>query len=54
MKLGPVTKLNNRNKKPPKNLDDDLILVNCDVIAIFSNLRPIWKNTEAGFRTDSL
>ena len=35
MKLGPVTKLDKRNKTTSKKIDDDLILENCDVIAIF-------------------
>ena len=36
MKLGPVTKFNNRNKATSKKLDLDVISKNCDVIAIFS------------------
>ena len=35
MKLGPVTKLDNRNKAMSKKNDDDVISENCDVIAIF-------------------
>ena len=35
MKLGPVTKLNKGNKKTSKNFDNEVILENCDVIAIF-------------------
>ena len=35
MKLGPVTKLDNRNKITSKNIDDDVISANCDVIVIF-------------------
>ena len=35
MKLGPVTKLDKRNKPKPKKIDDDLISANCDVIVIF-------------------
>ena len=35
MKLGPVTKLDKRNKTKPKKIDDDLISANCDVIVIF-------------------
>ena len=33
MKLGPVNKLDKRNKITSKN-DDDVMLENCDVIAI--------------------
>ena len=35
MKLGPVTKLDNRNKITSKNIEDDVISANCDVIVIF-------------------
>ena len=35
MKLGPVTKLNKRNKATSKNFGDDVMLTNCDVIVIF-------------------
>ena len=35
MKLGPVTKLDKRNKTKAKKFDDDLISANCDVIVIF-------------------
>ena len=35
MKLGPETKLNKRNKKMLKSVDDDIISKNFDVIAIF-------------------
>ena len=35
MKLGPVTKLDKRNKKTPKEFDDDIISANCDFIVIF-------------------
>ena len=31
-KLGPVTKLDNRNKTTSKNFDDGVISENCDVI----------------------
>ena len=34
MKLGPVTKLDKRNKTTSKN-DNDVILANCDVIVTF-------------------
>ena len=32
MKLGPVTKLNKRNKTTSKKIDDDFMSANCDVI----------------------
>ena len=35
MKLGPVTKLDKRNKTTSKKFDDDVMSKNCDVIAIF-------------------
>ena len=35
MKLGPVTKLDRRNKKTSKKIDDDVMSKDCDVIAIF-------------------
>ena len=35
MKLGPVTKLDKRNKETLKKIDDDVISANCDVIVIF-------------------
>ena len=35
MKLGPVTKLDKRNKKNLKKFDDDVMPANCDVIVIF-------------------
>ena len=35
MKLGPVNKLDNRNKTMTKIIDNNVILENCDVIAIF-------------------
>ena len=46
MKIGPVTKLDNRNKTTSKKLDDDVMSKNCDVIAIFSiygQFGAIWK-----------
>ena len=54
MKLGQVTKLDKKNKTLSKKFDDDVMSQNCDVIAIFLNLPPIWSNLEAGFRTHSL
>ena len=35
MKLGPVTKLDKRNKTTSKKFDDDVMSENCDVIVIF-------------------
>ena len=35
MKLGPVTKLDNRNKTTSKEIDVDVMSENCDVIVIF-------------------
>ena len=35
MKLGPVTKLDKRNKTSKKKKDDDVMSANCDVIVIF-------------------
>ena len=35
MKLGAVTKLDKRNNSTSKNLDDDVMSQNCDVIVIF-------------------
>ena len=35
MKLGPVTRLDKKNKATSKIIDDDVISKNCDVIAIF-------------------
>ena len=54
MKLGPVTKLDKRNKTTSADFDNDVVLTNCDTIVIFPNLWPIWSNPEARFRTHSL
>ena len=35
MKLGPVTKLDKRNKTMSKKFGDDVTLANCDIIVIF-------------------
>ena len=35
MKLGPVTKLDKRNKKSQKKFDNDVMLANCDILVIF-------------------
>ena len=46
MKLGPVTKLDKRNKTTSKKkIDDDIMS---------ENLWPIWSNPEAGFQTHGL
>ena len=46
MKLGPVAKLDKRNKKTSKRSNDGVISENCDVIAIFliyGQFEAIWK-----------
>ena len=46
MKLGPVTKLNKKNRATSKKIDDDVMLASYDVIVIFvisGQLRAIWK-----------
>ena len=50
MELGPVTKLDKRNKATSKNFKDDVMSENCD-ICHFSNLQSIWSNLKAGFRS---
>ena len=51
MKLGPVTKLDKRNKTTSKKFDDNVMSENCDVIVIF----PIFPSyPQAGFRMHSL
>ena len=35
MKLGPITKLDKRNKVTSKTIDDGILPVNCNVIVIF-------------------
>ena len=35
MKLGPVTKIDKRNKTTSKKIDDDVMWENRDIIAIF-------------------
>ena len=49
MKLGPVTKLDKRNKAKSKKIDDDVMSVNCDVIVIF----PIYGQFGAIGKPDS-
>ena len=43
MKLGSGTKIDKRNKTTSKNVDDDVMSVNCDVIVIF----PIYDQSGA-------
>ena len=46
MNLGPITKLDKRNKVTSKKIDDEVISGNCDVIAIFLiyiQFGAIWK-----------
>ena len=46
MKLGPVPKIDKRNKTTSKKIDDGIMLENCDVIVIFpiySQFAAIWK-----------
>ena len=46
MTLGPVTKLDERNKEMSKKIDDDVMSGSWDVIAIFpiySQFGAIWK-----------
>ena len=49
MKLGPVTKINKRNKTTSKKFDDEVMSVNCDVFVIF----PIYSQIEAIRKPDS-
>ena len=49
MKLGPVTKLDNRKKNNVKKLDDDVMSANFDVIVIF----PIYSQFEVFREPDS-
>ena len=53
MKLGPVTKLSKRNKTTSKKFGYDFMSENRDIIVLFSNLWPIWSNSEAGFESHS-
>ena len=52
MKLRTVTKLDKRNKKMSKNIDNDVMLENCDVIVIFwifGQLGAVWR-PDSGYR----
>ena len=47
MNLGPVTKLDKRNKAVTRKFDDNVMSANCDVIAVFpiyGEFRAIWKS----------
>ena len=54
MKLGPVTKIDKRNKTTSKKIDDDVMSEKFDVIDIFPIYGQIWSNPEAGFWRHSL
>ena len=41
MKLGSVTKIDKRNKTASKKFDDDVMSVDCDVIAIYGQFGAI-------------
>ena len=43
MKLGPVIKLEKRNKITSKKFDDDVMLANCDIIVIYRQFGAIRK-----------
>ena len=50
MKLGPVTKLDKRNKTSSKKFEDDIMSANCDAIVIFPTFGQsgaIWKPDSA-------
>ena len=49
MKLGPITKIDKRNKTTSKKFDDDVISTICDVIVIF----PIYGQFGATQKPDS-
>ena len=49
MRHGPVTKLDKRNKKPAKKIDDGVMLINRDVIVVF----PIYGQFGAIRKPDS-
>ena len=49
MKLGPVTKLDKRNKMTSKEFGNDVMSVNCDVIVVF----PIYGQFGAIQKPDS-
>ena len=46
MKLGPLNKIDKRNKITSKKIDDEVMPANCDITVIFSiygEFRGIWK-----------
>ena len=49
MKLGPVTKIDKKNKTTSKKFDDDVMSKDCDVIAIY----PIYGQFGAIHKPDS-
>ena len=49
LKLGPVTKLDKKNKATSKKFDDGFMSENCDIIIIF----PIYDQFEAIRKVDS-
>ena len=52
MKLGPVTKLDKRNKTTSKKFDVDVMSENCDVIVIFrifGQFGAVWRQ-DSGHR----
>ena len=49
MKLRPVTKIDKRNKTTSKKIDDYVMLIDCDIIAIF----PIYGQFGAIWNPDS-
>ena len=52
MKLGPVTKLDKRNKATSKKFVVDVISENCDIIVIFwifGQFGAVWR-PDSGFR----
>ena len=52
MKLGPVTKLDKRNKTTSKQFDFDVMSENCDVILIFHNFGQFggFRRPDSGHR----
>ena len=44
MKLGPTTKLDNRNTTTLKKIDDDVMSQNCGIIAIFQFMAMLEKS----------
>ena len=49
MKLGPVTKLDKRNKITLRKFDDDVVLMNCGVIVVL----PIYGQFDSIRKPDS-